>query len=117
MAAKRNLIIEQGATFRPPSWTWKAGTPKTPVDLTGCQARMQVRAKMDTDVLLELTTENSRIVLGGVAGTIQLEVSAADTNAITWKGGIYDLEIVFADGRVRRLLYGSVSVSPGVTRE
>lgn len=116
MAGKRNLTIEQGTTFRK-SWTWRAGSPSAAVDLTGCTARMQIRAKVDSAaILLELTTENNRIVLGGVAGTIDLIVSAADTAALAWKSGAYDLEIVFADGTVRRLLKGSVFIDPEVTR-
>lgn len=117
MSAKLNLAIEQGATFRPPPWTWKAGSPLAAVDLTGCTARMHVRQKIDSvDTLFELTTENGRITLGDAAGTIQLEVAADDTAAITWTSGVYDLEIEFPDGFVKRLLYGSVSVSKEVTR-
>lgn len=115
-AVKFNIRIEQGATFSQPI-TWKAGEPPAPVDLTGCTARMQVRHKIkDTAVLLSLTTENGRIVLGGANGIITLKLSATDTAAIAWTSGVYDLEIVFAGGVVRRLMYGSVTVSQEVTR-
>lgn len=115
-AAKIKLSIEQGATFTK-TVTWKTGKPALPVDLTGCVARMQVREKVDsTAVLLTLTSADGRITLGGAAGTVVLRVDADDTAAITWKGGVYDLEIEFADGTVRRLLAGTVSVSPEVTR-
>jgi hypothetical protein len=113
---KLKLTIYQGATFRK-EITWKAGDPALPVDLTDCTARMQVRQKVDsTDVLLALTTENSRITLGGTAGTIVLEVDATDTAAITWRTGVYDLEVEFTTGDVRRLLTGTVTVDPEVTR-
>ena len=116
MAGKLNLTIEQGATFTK-RLTWKAGSPSAPVDLSGCTARMQVRAKIsDTAVLLELTTENDGITLGDEAGTIDLSVTAEQSAAITWKGGVYDLEIEFADGVVKRLVEGSITVSPEVTR-
>jgi hypothetical protein len=115
-AFKLNLKINQGATFRKVI-TWKAGTPALPVDLTGCTARMQMRGKItDAAFLLELTTENGGIALGGVLGTITLNITAAQTTLIAWKSAIYDLEIVYADATVRRLLAGSVSVSPEVTR-
>ena len=111
-----NLKIYQGATFRNVT-TWQTGKPAAPVNLTGCTARMQVRAKItDSATLLNLTTENGGIELGGTAGTVTINISATDTAAIAWKGGVYDLEIVFSDGTVRRLLAGSVSVSPEVTR-
>lgn len=67
-------------------------------------------------VLLNLTTENGGIVLGGAAGTIRLQLSEPATTAISWKQAVYDLELVFADGAVTRKLAGSISVSPGVTR-
>ena len=89
----------------------------TPLDLTGCKARMQVRAEVEsTEVLLELTTENGGITLGGVAGTIELFVSDDASTLFTWTAGVWDLEIEFPGGDVRRLAQGSISVSPEVTR-
>ena len=115
-AFKVPLKIDQGATFRK-SATWKTGTPATPVDLTNCTARMHVRAKItDTVPLLTLTTANSGITLGGVAGTVEIYLSDEQTTAITWTSAVYDLEIEFGTGDVRRLMAGSVSVSPEVTR-
>ncbi|MFT4041218.1 MAG: hypothetical protein QM692_23755 [Thermomicrobiales bacterium] len=115
-----HLHIEQGATFDR-TWTWKTGTPPatpTVVDLTGCVARAQMRATLESDdILLALTTENGRIVLGGTAGTIQIVIDADTTAAIDWTDAVYDLEIVFADGTVVRRMQGSVCVSPGVTRD
>lgn len=115
-AAKLKLSIDQGATFTK-TVTWKTGKPAVPVDLTGCTARMQIREKIEsTAVLLELSTTDGRITLGGTAGTVNLRVEAVDTAAITWRSGVYDLEIEFTDGTVRRLFSGPVSVSPEVTR-
>lgn len=116
-AAKLKLLIEQGATFRK-VLTWKAGTPAVAVDLTGCTARMQMREVItDTTPLVELTTENGGITLGGVAGTIELVITATATAAITWTAAVYDLEIEFASGDVTRLVYGTVTVTPEVTRD
>lgn len=113
---KRKLEILQGQTLDDIK-TWKAGTPAAPVNLTGCTARMHVRTAIDAPTtLLELTTENGGIELGGVAGTIRTRMSAEDTAALTWRSGTYDLEIEFPGGIVRRLLAGTVVVSPEVTR-
>ena len=113
------LRIIQGATFDE-IYVWKVGDSEEnaiPVNLTGCVARAHVREKIESPaVLLQLTTENGRIVLGGASGSIQLLIAAADTSAINWKSGVYDLEIEFPDGRVVRRMYGGVSVSPEVTR-
>ena len=70
----------------------------------------------DPAILLELTTENGRIELGGVDGTIRIYLHATDTAAIDWESGVYDLEIEFLDGRVVRRMAGPVSVSLEVTR-
>lgn len=114
--AKLKFTIYQGATFRKRlTWTAPSGTP---IDLTGCTARMQVRSDVESPTaLLSLTTENDGIVLGGALGTIELSVSDEDTAAITWDGGVWDLEIVHPGGEVTRLAQGSISVSPEVTRD
>lgn len=112
------LRIDQGATFQKVV-TWKAGTPATPVDLTGCTARAQFRATIAAPVALyEMTSApDGGITLGGVAGTITIDIDEPTTAGFSWKTAVYDLEIVRADGTVRRLLSGTVSVSPEVTRD
>lgn len=114
-ASNYKLSIEQGATFEF-LCTFKAGTPAVPVDLTGYTARMHVRKKVGAaEALLQLTTENGRIELGGTAGTIRLKLTAVETAALDWTVGVYDLELVAPAGTVRRLLKGTVVVSPEVT--
>jgi len=117
MAAFRlPLTILQGETWRR-DLVWKAGVPAVPVDLTGCTARMHVRTRVESpDVLLELSSGNGKITLGTVGGDITLRLTALETAAIAWPRGVYDLEIVHADGTVRRLVEGSVKVRPEVTR-
>ena len=115
-AFKLKLSIDQGATFTR-QVTWKTGKPATPVDLTGCTARMQIREAIESpEVLVSLTTANGGITLGGPAGTVALRIEADTTAAFEWRAGVFDLEIEFADGTVRRLLAGTVTVSPEVTR-
>lgn len=116
-AGKLKLLIEQGATFRK-LLTWKAGTPAVPVDLTGCTARMQIRGVIDDAApLVSLTTENGGITLGDDAGTIELYISDTDTADMAWTTGVYDLEVILANGDVRRLLFGPVAVTQEVTRD
>lgn len=114
--AKLKFTIYQGATFRKRlTWTAPSGTP---IDLTGCTARMQVREEVESStVLLSLTTENDGIALGDALGTIDLYASDEDTSAFTWDAGVWDLEIVHPGGEVTRLAQGSISVSPEVTRD
>ena len=115
-AFKVPLKIDQGATFRK-SVTWKAGDPAVAVDLTGCTARMHIRPEVQSPRLFqELTTENGGIALGGADGTVALYLTDVQTAQMTWVSGVYDLELVFGNGEVRRLLYGTVTVSQEVTR-
>lgn len=114
--AKLKFTIYQGATFRK-RLRWKNKATGTPIDLTGCKARLQARVEIgSTEVLLALTTENGGITLGGTAGTIDLHVEAIATAAFTWEGGVFDLEIIHPSGDVTRVAQGSVTVSPEVTR-
>lgn len=88
-----------------------------PFDLTGYIARMQVRATIaSASALIDLTTANGGIVLGGTAGTIRVIITAAATAALTISEGVYDLELIPADLSVRRLLQGTVTVSKEATR-
>lgn len=115
-ATKLKLQIEQGADFTR-VLTWKNKATGEPVNLTGATARMHIRSTIKAaSPLLVLTTENNRILLGGTAGTITLDLSEQVTSGLTWLSGVYDLEIVFPNGRVRRLIQGSVTVSQEVTR-
>lgn len=110
------LTVYQGASFAK-TLTWKVGKPPQPVDLTGCSARMQVRPQVASpDVLLELTTGNGRILLGGPSGTVHLQLDPAETAALSFVAAVYDLEIVHPGGQVRRLASGQVKLNPEVTR-
>jgi hypothetical protein len=109
-----NITIEQGATFRL-NLVWR-NPDLTPKDLTGYTARMQVRRRhSDPDILLEFTTENGAIILGGAAGTISIVGLATLTDDVSVKQGVYDLELVNGTD-VDRIVEGSVEITPEVTR-
>jgi hypothetical protein len=109
-----DLCIPAGASFSRVI-RWKADGAN--VNLTGYTARAQIRpSAASATTTLSLTTENSRIALGGSAGTITLSISATDTAAIAAGRYVYDLELVSAGGIVTRLLQGIVTVSANVTR-
>lgn len=86
-----------------------------PVDMTAATARMQIRDTPQGDILLELTTDNGKLVITG-PGTIVRELSADETAALTWTNGVYDLEVEYPDGAVHRYFEGPVTVSREVTR-
>lgn len=93
-----------------------------PIDLTGASARLQARRDIsDTLTTLDLNSATGGIVLGGIAGTVQLVVNGATTAAlpnIDWDGEVWchDLLLTFQDGTKQRTYQGAIIVSPAVTR-
>jgi hypothetical protein len=120
MAAERyNFIIEQGVNFDY-SLVFYTGNSEEdePFNLTGYTAKMQVRSTAESaDLIIELSTTNGRIVLGGTAGTIDLLIDADDTEDLEFgeNPALYDLIITSGAGVVTRLLQGSVEYSRRVT--
>lgn len=115
-AISYDLSIEQGAKYTK-RFLWK-DVNGNPVNLTGYSARMQIRPTVtNPTILLELTTDNGRILLGGAAGTIDLNIGSTITDSLT-RGGVYDLELYLTadpDSAIR-FAEGSVEVSKEVTR-
>jgi hypothetical protein len=88
-----------------------------PVNLTSYSVRMQVRKSYSVDtLLLELTEANGRLTITPTAGRIDMLISAEDTEELTFKDGVYDMEIESAGGQVTRILQGIVTLSPEITR-
>ena len=117
-AAKLNLNIEQGATWRYTLMAKQGVDANAPaLDLTGYSARMQLRAELpDTAVLLELTTANRRITITPLAGRIDLLLTATETAALSFEAAVYDLELASSGGEVTRLVKGKVTLTLEVTR-
>lgn len=121
-AATYNLFIEQGAT-RKLRVTVTQGTPAVPVDLTDYIARLGIKSKItDASTVLLLdsaaaTALGSTLTLGGAAGTIDIEFTDDETEALVLVSnkGVYDLIIESPDDTATRLLKGAVTFDPGVT--
>ena len=121
--AKKAFTVFRGSTFarRLVYRTLAAdGVTKTPVNLTGYTAKMTIRKDYDGESAIDLTTENGRITLGGTAGTIALDITAADAAGLPVMTGVYDLELYASDANgVRtenKLLYGTFTVRQESTR-
>ena len=114
MAGSFDFTIEPGATFNL-LMTWKIDG--TPVNLTNWTARLQARVDVeDTEVVLNLTTENGGVTLGGALGTITLNQNATQTALLQTGSFVYDLELVSGVSSVTRLLQGELTISAEVTR-
>lgn len=86
-----------------------------PVDLAGASARMNIRDAAG-NLLLALLTVTGELVVDGL-GRLLMVLSAAQTAALTWTQGFYDLELVMADGSVDRWANGEVTVSQEQTHD
>jgi hypothetical protein len=86
--------------------------------MAGYTARMQVRKSAHSDVVLNLTTENGRILLHGTSGQIDLLVPDEVMAGIPEDKYVYDLELVGPSSSlyVYKLLQGNFVVRSEVTR-
>jgi hypothetical protein len=110
-----NRALEQGATFIR-SFVYQDANGDA-IDLSDYTARMQVRVDYTSDQkIIELTTQNAGITLGGVDGTILLQLSATDTAGLPSGNYVYDLEVESLSGIVTRLIEGRFDITPEVTR-
>ena len=115
-AGYHHFIIEQGATFGQ-TLTLKDSSD-TVINLTGyASAEMDLRETPESSSeVLTLTTANSRIALGGSAGTVTLTISASDTANLTAGDGVFDLEVVDGSSNIYRVLEGTYSVRRNISR-
>ncbi len=114
-AGRYNIKIEQGATFRF-DITYRDSLSQ-PVNLTGMTARMQIRPiPSSSTILVNATVANGRIALTPLTGRIVVTLSATETAALDFTTARYDLELEALDGTVTRLIEGTVTLSPEVTR-
>ena len=113
MAGSYNLEIEAGASFDR-SLQWKSGN--TTVNLTGCTARLMARTSYsDSNTTLALTSPSACLsISNATTGNIAIALDPATTANLV--NGVYDLEVLFGGGAVKRLLSGTLTVSPEVTR-
>ena len=123
-AGKYSFIIEQGATTNfQINWTDESGSA---VDLTGYQARMQLRTDYNSAPLISLSSslksDNTGINLSGsnfitplASGSIGVYISAVSSSALDFGEAFYDLELVRGN-EVTRLLEGKIKLSKNVTK-
>lgn len=115
-----NIFIYQGQTYIQ-TYIWNAGNccgcstvgaSSSPVDLVGYTATMQFRRWAGGTLLIDVSPY---ITLGGVAGTIALDIPASITEGFTWFNGVYDLLLTDSSGNVTPLLAGTVTVTASVS--
>lgn len=113
-AANYPITIEQGATFSK-TIVYKDANGN-PVNLTNVtEARAQVRPTASSSTFKDFVVA----VSGSPAnGTLSWSMAASVTETLAAPySQVYDLEIEFASGEVRRLIQGTVTIVPEVTRD
>jgi hypothetical protein len=125
IAGTYNLTCEQGTTFsrlieieQPDLVNDPTGSTYIDYNLSGYTARMQVRRTVDNpNYLVYLTSENGglTVIPGIYENQIEMFMSASVTASIS-QSGVYDLEIIDAVGFVSRVLKGTFTLIPEVTR-
>jgi molybdopterin-binding protein len=123
LAGNYNITSEQGSSFlrvlnfEYPDASDPTGGTYLAWDLAGYTARMQIRRLItDAAYMIELTTENSGITLeaSNVQGEIRIEMTAAQTAALT-TSGVYDLELI-QGADVIKVIKGNFTLNLEVTR-
>ena len=111
MAAKANIVIDQGADFSSTiTVTDDAGDT---VDLTGYTASGQIRKHYTSNTSYNFTTSFG---VPRTNGLLTLSLSRATTANIEAGRYVYDVEITSAANTRSRLVEGIVTITPEVTR-
>jgi hypothetical protein len=109
------LVIVKGATFDP-VFTWRDENG-TAINLTGyTAARFMAREVIDSATPFISLSIGSGITLGGAAGTITLNMSAAATGALTQDKGVFEIDVTDGSGKVTSLVIGDLLLYKKVAR-
>jgi len=112
---KHDITVQQGAKFVLSIAAQNAD--KSVMNLSGYTGRMQIRdAAGGASTYLDATSANGMIAVNGPAGVVTVTVGADVTDPMTWKNGVYDLEVTNGATNVIRLAEGFASFSAEVTQ-
>ena len=109
-AGTYNFILEQGATFNR-ILTLKENNAV--MNLTGYSVASKMRSTHDSSTVVGTFTCTVSNATGGV---ITISMTNSVTGAIEEGMYVYDLEMTSGSGVVTRLMEGTVTVNPEVTR-
>ncbi|MFN9476461.1 hypothetical protein [Acidovorax sp.] len=111
MAQTYDISIDQGADFI-------VSFDFSPRDLTGCTARFQARQDFDSKQPVLSGTSPGMLTISGPH--LQFHVPASASTAIPFKGEVldlvYDLEVVWPNSLVERIVQGAMTINREVTR-
>ena len=109
-AGTYNFILEQGATFNRQLTVKDDGSV---MNLTGYSVASKMRSTHDSSTVVGTFTFTISNATGGI---ITMSMTNSTTGAIEEGIYVYDLEMTSGGGVVTRLMEGTVTVNPEVTR-
>lgn len=114
VAENRTLQIDQGGKLEFTVSVTKNGAV---LPLTGWTAKMQIRSKKSSAVVLaEYSTVSGHITISGAAGQVLVDVPGAKTMELIVTSGVYDLYVYDPSSVPYRVLEGNVLISLTTTR-
>ena len=109
-AGTYNFTIEQGTTFNRVLTLQENGSA---MNLTGYSVASQMRSTHDSS---SIVATFSGSVTNASSGQLTLSLTNSQTSAIEEAIYVYDVEITSGAGAVTRILEGTITVTPEVTR-
>jgi len=109
-AGTYNFVLDQGATFTRQLTVKDDGSA---MNLTGYSVASKMRSTHDSSTVVGTF---SCTISNATGGVITMSMSSSTTGAIEEGIYVYDLEMTSGGGIVTRLMEGTVTVNPEVTR-
>ena len=111
MAAKANIVVDQGADFSTTITVTDANGDI--VDLSGYTAEGQIRKHYTSSTKIDFVTSFGTPRTDGL---LTLSLSAANTAAMEAGRYVYDVNLTSSGGTVSRMVEGICTVTPRVTQ-
>jgi hypothetical protein len=109
MAAKANIVIDQGADFQ--TTIIITDDNEQIVDLSGFTGFAQMRKYYTSS-----TSYNFDVTIAAANGAVTIAMSANTSNNINSGRYVYDCELMAPNNKRSRIVEGIVTVTPQVTR-
>lgn len=110
MSTKSNLQIDQGSDFVRTMTV--VDNNNIPVNLTNYTFRGQMRKSYTANTSIDFTI----VPISAATGTLSMSLSNANTSTLSINNYVYDVEIIDPYLRVYRVLEGTISINPNVSR-
>lgn len=116
-AGKYNIEIEKKATYTRDfvlysTYISAGNVGNVPIDLTGASVAAKIKRRAgDATALISFTA----VVVDAENGVFRLSLTAAQTAALAFDVGVYDVLITFPSGNVEKFIEGNVVLGKTVT--